>query len=79
MWQVTQGVQIRVFIKNAASKVLLGKDESIGSQRREKFCSLMLMAKLPFVLKINYRNILKVEKKVSILPRISRKEYFMIM
>lgn len=55
---MTQGVQIRVLIKNAASMVLLGKDENVGSQRREKLCSLVLMAKLPFFFKINYKNIL---------------------
>lgn len=60
--------------------VLLGKDENMGSQRREKLCSLVLMAKLSFVLKINYKNILKVKKKKALLlPGISRKECFMIM
>lgn len=60
MWQVRQGVQIRGFINNVARMVLLGKDENIGSQRREKLCSLVLMAKLQFVSKIRYKNILKV-------------------
>lgn len=58
--------------------VLLGKDENMGSQRREKLCCLVLMAKLQFVLKIKYESILKVGKKKiakSILPGISRKEY----
>lgn len=66
MWQVKQGVQMRVFIKNAASMVLLGEDENMGSQRREKLCCLVLMSKLQFVLKIKYKNILKVEKKKGI-------------
>lgn len=66
MWQVKQVVQIRVFIKIAASVVLLGKDKNMGSQRREKLCSLVLMAKLPFVLKINYKIIIKVKKRESI-------------
>lgn len=43
--------------------VLLGKDENMGSQRREKLCCLVLMAKLQFVLKIKYESILKVGKK----------------
>lgn len=52
--------------------VLLGKDENMGSQRREKLCCLVLMAKLQFVLKIKYESILKVGKKKNSKKHFAR-------